>query len=98
MSIRQMSIVWECDCSGQDQALLLALADFADDAGNQVYPSVRRLIWKTGQSERSVQRRLARFRQLGVLRVLRTGGGGHNSPTHYALCLDVLPKKPAFVW
>lgn len=95
MSVKQMSMVWESDIDGADKLLLLAMADFANDEGQQIFPSVRRLTYKTGQSERSIQRRLSEYRAAGVLEVLNAGVGRGNS-TVYALHICKLPKLPPF--
>lgn len=62
-----MTMVWELDVPNNFQSVLLVLADFADDDGTNAYPSVDRISWKTGYSERQVQRILRQLDQ-GVTR------------------------------
>lgn len=65
-----MSQVWSrLDCSGAELLLALALADFADDLGRNLFPSVATLAHKTRQSTRTVQRQLAEFRDVEWLLV-----------------------------
>ena len=58
MSAKVTGQVWELDLPANKQLILLALADHADHEGNNVYPSVGLIAWKTGYSERQVQRLL----------------------------------------
>lgn len=58
MSAKITGQVWELDLTANKQLILLALADHADHEGNNVYPSVGLIAWKTGYSERQVQRLL----------------------------------------
>lgn len=63
-----MSLVWDrFEAGGGALLLALALADFADDAGRSIWPSVQTLMRKTRQSRRTVQRQLAELRASGWL-------------------------------
>jgi hypothetical protein len=53
--------------SAIDKFVLLALADTAADDGSSIFLSVRRLIHKTGLSERTVQESLRRLEATGLL-------------------------------
>lgn len=65
--------------AGADRLLLLAIADHAGDHGGDAWPSVPTLARKTGVSERSVQRGIARLEAGGHLLVERgKGKGGTN--------------------
>lgn len=94
MSVRQMSIVWELDLDELEQAVLLVLADHADDDGRHSRPSVPRIVWKTGIGKRTVQRILKSFVERGFLVVARKGGG--RLATEYRLELDAAPRKMSF--
>lgn len=94
MSIRLMSQVWERDVDHPEQAVLLALADHANDDGEHVRPSLEYIAWKTGYSERQVRRLVSSLKSKGVL-VLRRAGA--RSPNEYMLTLDPLPFKRPFV-
>lgn len=75
MSVRAMARVWGLDLDKPEKFLLLAMADHADDDGGDIFPSVGRLAWKTGDSSRNVRRLLRRLEQRGVLIVEAPGGG-----------------------
>ncbi len=96
MSIKQMSVVWEYEFKPAEQQVMLALADHAHDDGTEIRPSVARLAWKTGYSERQVHRVLARLRDdLGIL-VLTKKGGGRGFPNVYRFDWTKGVKKSAF--
>ena len=89
-----MSEVWECDVSGGEQLLLLALADYADDDGENIYPSIDRIAWKTGYSTRAVRYILKGLRERRVLVIIRPSAQGR--PNEYRMDLDKLPPKRPF--
>jgi hypothetical protein len=94
MSIRQMLKVWEHEFSHPHQAVLLALADHAHEDGTGIRPSISRIAWKTGYSERSVQNIMAQLRQLGVLVIAVPAT--HNTPNEYYFDWSVARPKPSF--
>ncbi|MBU1689490.1 MAG: helix-turn-helix domain-containing protein [Gammaproteobacteria bacterium] len=72
-----MSMVFEHYPEGGGEMLLaLALADFSDDEGGKVFPSIPALAKKTRQSERSVQYQLRRMEQIGFISVAEISAGG----------------------
>ncbi len=72
-----MSMVFEHYPEGGGEMLLaLALADFSDDEGGKVFPSIPALAKKTRQSERSVQYQLRRMEQIGFISVAEVSAGG----------------------
>lgn len=74
-----MSLVWQYYPDGGGELLTaLALADHAHDDGTNIRPSVRHVAKKTRQSERTVQRYLARMRDKKWLLTVRNGKGGRN--------------------
>ncbi len=75
MSVRVMAWVWaESKAEPTDRLVLLAIADCANDAGADAYPSMAALTKKTGLHERSVQRSLARLVAIGELVVQPNAG------------------------
>lgn len=80
MSVRAMSAVWEFSAAdGSELLLLLAIADHANDRGENAFPSKATLSRKTRQHERTVQSQIQRLETAGELRVSRaTGPGGTN--------------------
>ena len=94
MSIRQILQVWEHEFSHPHQAVMLALADHAHEDGTGIRPSIKRIAWKTGYSERSVQNIMAQLRQLGVLVIAVPAT--HNTPNEYRFDWSVATPKPSF--
>lgn len=80
MSIRIMSQVW--DSGPEDRAellVLLALADFANDAG-ECWPSMICIAAKARMTERGAQKIVRRLEETGWLEIATGGGrGGKNS-------------------
>src|SRR5688572_7160064 len=70
-------------------AALLAL--FADDTGHRIYPSVGRLAWLIGKSERAISSDLSELVSRGVLVALTPRTGGRRRTTEYKL--QTLPKR-----
>lgn len=69
MSVAVMTWVWRCSrAQGVDRFVLLAIADSANDEGTDAWPSLARLVQKTGLSERTVRRAIRACEELGELR------------------------------
>lgn len=94
MSIKLMSQVWEKELNHSEQAILLAMADFADDDGRNCYPSYKRLAWKTGYSERQVARIIKGLCAQGILSIAREST--QHQSTHYWIRLDKARNKEPF--
>jgi hypothetical protein len=56
MSGKVSGWVWDQDLPQNEKYVLLAYADHADHAGNNIYPGIKLIVKKTGYSRRSVQR------------------------------------------
>ena len=93
MSISLMSEVWRRDFSHIHQSIMLALADWGQDDGSGVFPSVRRVAWKTGYSERQIKRIMAELRKIGALVVVKRH---RDQPTEYRIDLTAVAEKPPF--
>ena len=75
MSVKVMSMVFEHYPEGGSEMLLaLALADFSNDDGTQIYPSVSALGKKTRQSDRNVQLTIKKMLANGFLTLVEAGG------------------------
>lgn len=86
MSIKIMTMVFDRYPNGGGEMLLaLSLADFADDNGTSVYPSIKQLSEKTRQSERSVQYQLRKMEESGWLVLVNSGNGGRNQRREYRI-------------
>lgn len=71
MSVEAMSWAMRADLTGslsaEHRLVLTALADYADPAGANAWPSVPTLAHRLGTSDRSIQRALARLRKVGLI-------------------------------
>jgi hypothetical protein len=56
MSGKIMGQVWDLDLPHNKLIVLLAMTDHADHEGNNIFPSMELIAWKTGYSERQVRR------------------------------------------
>lgn len=94
MSIKLMAKVWECQFSKDEQSILLAMADHAQDDGTHCYPSVPWIAWKTDYSDRQVQRTIRKLCARGVLVLVRRGGRGRGH--EYRIVLSTAKAKAPF--
>lgn len=80
MSIKLMTAVLDRYPAGGNELLLaLVLADFANDRGDGIWPSVATLSRKTRQSRRTVQGLLRRLEHIGFLVCVRRSIGGKSN-------------------
>lgn len=93
MSIKVMSLVWDCALPRDEKYVLLCLAYHAQDDGTSVFPAVARVVWKTGYSKKSVQRAIRSLESKEVLIDDGTGPGGVN---RWRIDLDALPERPPY--
>jgi hypothetical protein len=94
MSIRQILQVWEHEFSHPHQTVMLALADHAHEDGTGIRPSINRIAWKTGYSERSVQNIMGQLRDLGILVVVVPATPF--TPNEYRFEWSAATPKPSF--
>lgn len=88
MSIKVMAAVWERSRhEGTELLMLLALADFSDDAGNS-YPAVSTLATKCRMKPRNANYLLARLQASGELEV--RPNEGPKGTNRYRIALDRL--------
>lgn len=86
-----MSLMWEINFPTQSQLLVaLKMADYANDQGDSIYPSRSRLAVLTQCSESTAKNVLRAFRSVGLLHVLKEGGSGPRSTTHYGLNIKLI--------
>lgn len=75
MSIKVMTWVWDhSPAAGTDLLMLLAIADQANDAGRDAWPSIKTLAQRTRLDQRTVRRVLKRLADAGHV-VIQPGGG-----------------------
>lgn len=96
MSVKLMSLVWDkLPSSGSELLCMLALADFANDAGGSIHPSMKTLAEKIRVSESQARRILHKFISDGIVCVVGNHGGGAPGMTrHYQINVSVLKSMP----
>lgn len=85
MSNRILSKAWKVSLPPMEKLVLIALADRANDATAQCWPSIETLRQDTGASERTVQRSLAGLRLAGHI-------SRHSDPKRKANVFTVHPR------
>lgn len=90
MSVKVMGMVWDADLPRNQKMVLLAYADHADHDGRNVFPSVGRVAWKTGYSERAVQRIT---RELEGENILIPDGAGPAGQNKFRINIKALPDR-----
>ena len=93
MSVRVMSMVWEADLPTTEKVVLLAIADSADDDGDNAWPSVATLARKASVSDRRVQQIVKSLESQGLLAIYPQAGGHRGMrddrrPNLYAINID----------
>lgn len=91
MSIRLMSLVWDtATVGGSDLLVLLALADYANDDGTSIYPSMKSLAKRARLSEDQTRRIIHKLIADGVVELVEKGGwtGNRNKSNEYRIILD----------
>jgi len=99
VSVRVMADIFATPFGSPNRKMVaLRLADFADDEGRGMWPTVSRIAAECEIHERTVQRILSDFVTEGILRIARAGGGRPGSSTRYDFDLATvsgLRRKPA---
>lgn len=91
MSIHLMSLVWEVNFATASQKLImLRLADYADDDGNSVFPSIERLARQVGASKRQTQYAVRALEGCGLMACVHKGGGGPKDTNRWQIDVDLL--------
>lgn len=92
MSAKILGQVWDLQLPAPKLLVLLALADHADHNGNNVYPSIELVAWKTGYSESQARRIIKALVKDGLLEATPRAG----KTTRYSIHLDQGIKKTPF--
>lgn len=93
MSIMIMSRMFKIKLGSQSRKIMaVRLADFADDDGRGIWPTVARLSRETELSERSVQRILSDFVEEGLLVVVKEASGRPGQATRYDFDLVAIER------
>ena len=67
MSGKISGLCWDLDLPHNQLIVLLAMADHADHDGNNVFPSLRLVSWKTGYSEQTCRRAIKKLVEYKIL-------------------------------
>ncbi|MDB5776147.1 MAG: hypothetical protein JWP38_2280 [Herbaspirillum sp.] len=96
MSISAMTRVWECFPRGGSEMLVaLALADWCDNDGGSLYPSIGAVAKKVRVSESQARRIMHSFIDDGLLEVIGNHNGGNKgSSRRYRMNLAKLASTP----
>lgn len=86
-----MGQVWDLDLPTNEQLILLAMADHADHEGENIWPSVGLIAWKTGYSERTIQRVIKSLLGKDVLQIQKRRPG---KTTIYCTAFENANLKP----
>nr|WP_273700199.1 helix-turn-helix domain-containing protein [Ensifer adhaerens] len=88
-----MSVLFKAHLGSTSRKMLaVRLADFADDDGKGIWPTVARLSRETELSERQVQRILAEFVDEGLLVVKSRGGSKPGEATRYDFSMSAIAR------
>ena len=79
-------LVWNLDIPQNEKYVLHAYADHADHEGKNVKPGIELIAWKTGYTERNVQKIINKLREKKILIPVKhaEGGRGHSVEYHIA--------------
>ncbi len=91
MSAKLLGLAFDAEApSASAKLVLIKLVDCCDDEGKKIFPAVRTLSRAAQCDPRTVQRHIAMFCTVGLLRRVRAGGQGRGATSHYEMDLDVL--------
>jgi helix-turn-helix protein len=94
LSAKIFGLVWELELPREEKYVLLCLADHADHEGNNVFPSIGLIAWKTDYSERRIQELMRRLERRGLL-VKVEENFGRGKTIKYQINLPAgKPKEP----
>jgi hypothetical protein len=89
MSISVMTAIWRtCLFQGNTLNVLLAMADFADDDGGDIFPGIDLLAAKCRATGRTVQNSLRELEDTGAIQQITNGLGGKGRATEYRIDLE----------
>lgn len=92
MSLKIMTAVWASTLAGPEKLVALALADWADDEGGSIRPSIATVARKTSSSESQARRTIRKLEAGGILSIEANPNGGAPGVTrHYRMHADRLP-------
>jgi hypothetical protein len=91
LSLKCINQFWErYPGEGNELLVALAVADWANDNGEGIYPSLAKLARKSRQSESSARRHLKHMLEIGWLLRVNSGSGGRGVTSVYRISPDWL--------
>lgn len=87
-------ILEEADLARPQQAVLVAMAENANDDGSRCFPSVDLIAWKAGYKPRNVVDIIRELRAIGVLEEVVPATA--QRPTEYTIRIENAPRKMTF--
>jgi hypothetical protein len=87
MSVKVSALCWQVPLQSLEKLVLLRLADYADDDGGNIYPSIATIAHFCGMSPRAVQYILKKFMGEGLVLIVGNETGGRGRTRHY--CIDL---------
>lgn len=99
MSVRVMSLVWDnFKDGGTPKLVMLAMADWCNDAGGSLHPSISAISKKVCVSEKQARRIVHELIEQNYLSVVGNQNGGHpGSSRQYVLNIEMIATPPASV-
>ena len=95
MSVKMMGLIWDADLPREEKYILLAYADHADHEGNNIYPGLKLIAWKTGYEPRQVRRVTKVLVDKKYLIFQYVSQWQTNC---YKLDIAVIPTRPPYEW
>jgi hypothetical protein len=81
-----MTKVFDSDLPTTEKMVLLAMADYASDTGDSIFPSIKTMSRKTSLSERSVQNTIKSLIEKNYLILIKKGGGRNKTNLYKIRC------------
>jgi len=94
MSGKATGMVWELDIPHNEQFVLLAMADHADHNGGHIFTSTAELAWKTGYSQRQIQRIIKTLRDKKIIELTKAKYGRYGTNCYRILWANAPKKEP----
>lgn len=76
MSLKVIRLAWHCPVGGAKKLALIAMADWADDQGGRLYPSIAAIARRMGASNDHARRTVHKLIRLGFIEVVGNENGG----------------------
>jgi predicted transcriptional regulator len=95
MSVKLMALAFELPIQPSEKLVMLALCDHANDEGGSCHPTIDKIASKASVSDRTVRRILAKLVEIGLISLVKSGGGRNGNygiSNHYQIDIEKLRK------